>query len=291
MSKAVIFFAEGTEECEALLPLDLLRRAGVDVVLASVTNALTVVSSHGVRILADALANDVDYTKVDMLVLPGGMPGTVRLGECRIFAAGQACGGDLCRAEHSQPNGSARGKNRDCARRFPRQADRRYCRGRGGCGGWKSDYLLRIGRCAAVCACACAPPCGCGGGRAHPRGSGIYALKSSARVRFWQKRYTQLVFMGAIFTVEKDDWRLFNEVESLKDQSFNPTSGAEIFSKAPRLKKCIFCWDEIDQTNNSIWFIPEDISCCICKNCHDDFKEMFRWKDLDGWDIDWSIEP
>lgn len=84
MSKAVIFFAEGTEECEALLPLDLLRRAGVDVVLASVTNALTVVSSHGVRILADALANDVDYTKVDMLVLPGGMPGTVRLGECRI---------------------------------------------------------------------------------------------------------------------------------------------------------------------------------------------------------------
>lgn len=84
MSKAVIFFAEGTEECEALLPLDLLRRAGVEVVLASATGALTVTSSHGVRIVADALAQEVDYSSADMVVLPGGMPGTTHLGACQI---------------------------------------------------------------------------------------------------------------------------------------------------------------------------------------------------------------
>ena len=56
MSKAVVFFAEGTEECEALLVVDLLRRAKVEVTVASASGSREIVSSHKVHITADALA-------------------------------------------------------------------------------------------------------------------------------------------------------------------------------------------------------------------------------------------
>ena len=74
MSKAVVFFAEGTEECEALLVVDLLRRAKVEVTVASASGSREIVSSHKVHITADALAEEVDYSDVDMVVLPGGIP-------------------------------------------------------------------------------------------------------------------------------------------------------------------------------------------------------------------------
>ena len=48
MSKAVVFFAEGTEECEALLVVDLLRRAKVEVTVASASGSREIVSSHKV---------------------------------------------------------------------------------------------------------------------------------------------------------------------------------------------------------------------------------------------------
>ena len=79
MSKAVVFFAEGTEECEALLVVDLLRRAKVEVTIASATGNRAITSSHKVHITADALAEDIDYSDVDMVVLPGGIPGTPNL--------------------------------------------------------------------------------------------------------------------------------------------------------------------------------------------------------------------
>ena len=79
MSKAVVFFAEGTEECEALLVVDLLRRARVDVTVASASGNRAITSSHKVYITADALAEDIDYSDVDMVVLPGGIPGTPNL--------------------------------------------------------------------------------------------------------------------------------------------------------------------------------------------------------------------
>ena len=79
MSKAVVFFADGTEECEALLVVDLLRRAKVDVTIASATGNRAITSSHKVHITADALAEDIDYSDVDMVVLPGGIPGTPNL--------------------------------------------------------------------------------------------------------------------------------------------------------------------------------------------------------------------
>ena len=80
MSKAVVFFAEGTEECEALLVVDLLRRAKVEVTVASASGSREIVSSHKVHITADALAEEVDYSDVDMVVLPGGTPAGVGMG-------------------------------------------------------------------------------------------------------------------------------------------------------------------------------------------------------------------
>ena len=94
MSKAVLFFADGTEECEALLVADLLRRAKVEVIIASAMGRRALVSSHGIHLNADALAEDVDYSDVDMVVLPGGIPGVPNLKAdatvrrvCRDFAA------------------------------------------------------------------------------------------------------------------------------------------------------------------------------------------------------------
>ena len=58
MSKAVLFFADGTEECEALLVADLLRRARVEVIIASAMGRRALVSSHGIHLNADALAED-----------------------------------------------------------------------------------------------------------------------------------------------------------------------------------------------------------------------------------------
>ena len=82
MSKAVLFFADGTEECEALLVADLLRRARVEVIIASAMGRLALVSSHGIHLNADALAEDVDYSDVDMVILPGGLGGVHSILAC-----------------------------------------------------------------------------------------------------------------------------------------------------------------------------------------------------------------
>ena len=97
MSKAVIFFAPGLEECEGLLCVDILRRAGVEVTIAAVGGERIVKSARQVNVVADALAEELDYAAFDACILPGGIPGvpnlkadaTVRKG-CTDFAA-QGC--------------------------------------------------------------------------------------------------------------------------------------------------------------------------------------------------------
>ncbi|MBQ9510953.1 MAG: DJ-1/PfpI family protein [Clostridia bacterium] len=81
MKKVLVFFACGTEEIEALTPVDLLRRAGADVTLVGVeVNDKLNVGSHGIRVVADCTADELDPNMdFDMLVLPGGMPGTTNL--------------------------------------------------------------------------------------------------------------------------------------------------------------------------------------------------------------------
>lgn len=88
--------------------------------------------------------------------------------------------------------------------------------------------------------------------------------------------------------IEKDDWRLLNDVEHLKKAEINPTDGEEICKYAPKLKYCGFCLTPVQDNFHQWWFVTRDLSCCICEECYNDFKEIFGWKELDGWDIDWK---
>lgn len=79
MSKVCVFFGTGFEEIEALTVVDLLRRASIDVSMVSITGEKKVESSHKVWVEMDMLFEELDFSKVDMIVLPGGMPGTKNL--------------------------------------------------------------------------------------------------------------------------------------------------------------------------------------------------------------------
>ena len=74
-----IMLADGFEEVEALAVADVLYRAGVRADLISVTDARHVTSSHGIRVVADLMLEDVDLSTYTVLFLPGGMPGTLNL--------------------------------------------------------------------------------------------------------------------------------------------------------------------------------------------------------------------
>lgn len=80
MSRVCIFLADGFEEVEALTVVDLLRRAQIDICMVSVSDSYEVEGSHGIVVRADKLFPEVHYPEVEMLVLPGGMPGTKNLG-------------------------------------------------------------------------------------------------------------------------------------------------------------------------------------------------------------------
>jgi len=75
------FVADGTEETELLCPVDILRRAGIETAVVSVSGR-TVTGSHGVSINADATIDEVDLSAAALLLLPGGMPGTKTLAAC-----------------------------------------------------------------------------------------------------------------------------------------------------------------------------------------------------------------
>lgn len=77
------FLAEGFEEVEALAPVDLLRRAGVEVETVSIVeNRRAVTGARGVCVHADITIGEIDKDKAQLLILPGGMPGTTNLAAC-----------------------------------------------------------------------------------------------------------------------------------------------------------------------------------------------------------------
>ena len=82
MSYVCVFVAEGFEEIEALTVVDMLRRVGILTDLVSVTLEIMVSGSHGIEVRADKLIEEIEFASVDMIVLPGGMPGTKNLEEC-----------------------------------------------------------------------------------------------------------------------------------------------------------------------------------------------------------------
>ena len=82
MNKNYVFLAEGFEEIEALTPVDVLRRAGLDVKMVSITDSLEVRGAHGVLVTANVCIADVDFADANWLILPGGMPGAQNLYDC-----------------------------------------------------------------------------------------------------------------------------------------------------------------------------------------------------------------
>ncbi len=80
MKKTVVFLADGFEEVEGLTVVDLLRRAGIEVTTVSIKEDKQVTGAHGISVLADAVFGEVNFEDKDLLVLPGGMPGTTNLG-------------------------------------------------------------------------------------------------------------------------------------------------------------------------------------------------------------------
>ncbi len=82
MAKVYEFLANGFEEIEALAPVDILRRGGVDIQTVSITGSEFVESSHGITVKADLqFTTPDDYADADMLLLPGGLPGATNLND------------------------------------------------------------------------------------------------------------------------------------------------------------------------------------------------------------------
>lgn len=73
-----LFLAEGFEEIEALMPVDILRRAGKDIRTVGI-GGKTITGSHGISVLADMSESEFDDKNPEMIILPGGMPGTKNL--------------------------------------------------------------------------------------------------------------------------------------------------------------------------------------------------------------------
>ena len=76
---AAVFFAAGFEEVEALTVVDLLRRAGIETVCVSADNTKSVTGSHNITVEMDVMLDRLDFWLYDILVCPGGMPGTKNL--------------------------------------------------------------------------------------------------------------------------------------------------------------------------------------------------------------------
>lgn len=84
MKKIGVFMAEGCEEIEALTVVDMLRRAGIEVAMISVSGKKEVKGSHNITFMTDIPAEYMDFDVLDGVVLPGGMPGTINLKESEI---------------------------------------------------------------------------------------------------------------------------------------------------------------------------------------------------------------
>lgn len=79
MKTIYLFLAEGFEEIEAITPMDVLRRAGLDLQTVSISSDFMVTGAHGIPVVADLLFEEVNEANAEMLVLPGGMPGATNL--------------------------------------------------------------------------------------------------------------------------------------------------------------------------------------------------------------------
>lgn len=79
--KVYLFLAEGFEEIEAITVVDILRRSNIEIETVSITSKREVIGAHSISVLSDILFEQADYTNADMIILPGGQPGTKNLCE------------------------------------------------------------------------------------------------------------------------------------------------------------------------------------------------------------------
>lgn len=79
MNKVFIFLADGFEEIEAIAPIDILRRAQLDVTTVSISERHQVVGAHGVTVTADKLFSETTFGADSYFVLPGGYDGMLNL--------------------------------------------------------------------------------------------------------------------------------------------------------------------------------------------------------------------
>lgn len=87
MQRVYLLLANGFEEAEAIVPADILKRAGAEVLLASTEASLTVESAHGMKLVADIMVGEVSVDDAACIILPGGAVGTERLGSDRRVLA------------------------------------------------------------------------------------------------------------------------------------------------------------------------------------------------------------
>ena len=87
MSKALVVLAKGFEEIEALTVVDVLRRSGVEVITAALSQNAMVCGAHGIEVKTDALFSDVGEAQYDAIVLPGGGEGTENLKSSQALIA------------------------------------------------------------------------------------------------------------------------------------------------------------------------------------------------------------
>ena len=138
MATAIVILADGFEEIEAVTQIDVLRRAGVEVTVAGL-NGGVVTGAHGLGIVTDSALVDLNTT-ADLVVLPGGMPGSENLGRSEAvvslleeqFAAGRKIGA-ICAAPAYAPvaAGVLVGKRATC---YPSFEKRIYLSNRSGFG-------------------------------------------------------------------------------------------------------------------------------------------------------------
>lgn len=83
MKKAAIFFGTGFEEIEALTVVDILRRAGIEAVCVAIDDREQVTGAHHITVDMNAGISEIDFDSFDILVCPGGMPGTKNLEACK----------------------------------------------------------------------------------------------------------------------------------------------------------------------------------------------------------------
>lgn len=77
-----ILLGTGFEETEAIAPLDLMRRAGIDVMTVGL-NGKVIYGSHKIGVEADIEIGELDLTNLDMIVLPGGLGGVASIRACQ----------------------------------------------------------------------------------------------------------------------------------------------------------------------------------------------------------------